>query len=67
MLSSASDFWLLFWTIIGSGVALTVVSSIAIATFRPSWLLWPSGSGRRELAAVHHLFAGGSRQARRAA
>jgi len=66
MLSFASDFWPLFWTIIGSGVALTILSSIAVATFQPSWLR-PSRPRRHELAIVHHLLATGSRQAHRAA
>jgi hypothetical protein len=66
MLSFASDFWPLFWTIIGGGAALTAASSVAIATFRPSWLR-SSGSRRRELAIVHHLRAAGPRQARKAA
>jgi hypothetical protein len=66
MLSFESDFWPLFWTIIGGGAALTVLSSIAIATFQPSRLR-PSGSRRHELAIVHHLHATGPRQARKAA
>jgi hypothetical protein len=66
MLGFASDFWPLFWMIIVSGAALAIASSIAIATFQPSWLR-PSRHRRHELAVVHHLFAGGSRQARRAA
>jgi hypothetical protein len=66
MLSFASSFWPLFWMIIVSGAALTIASSIAIATCQPSWLR-PSRQRRHELAIVHHLFAVGSRQARRAA
>ncbi len=66
MLSFASDFWPLFWTIIGSGAALTVLSSIAIAMFHPSWPRL-SGSRRHELAAVHHLLTSGPRQTRKAA
>ncbi len=31
MLNYSSDFWPLFWTIIGSGAALTVVLSALIA------------------------------------
>lgn len=58
MLSFASDFWPLFWTIIGSGAALTVLSSIGVATFQQSWLR-PSRSRRHELAIVHHLLAAG--------
>lgn len=67
MLSFASDFWPLFWIIIGGGAALTVASSIIVATFRPSRLRL-SGPRRHELAIVHHhLLAAGSRQASRAA
>lgn len=66
MLTFASDFWPLFWTIIGSGLVLTVLSSIVIAKFQPSWLR-PPGSRRHEPAIVHHLLPAGSRQARKAA
>jgi hypothetical protein len=66
MLSFVSDFWPLFWAIIGSGAALTVLLSIAVATYRASWLR-PSRSRRHELAIVHHLLAAGPRQARKAA
>lgn len=66
MLSFTSDFWPLFAAIIGGGAALTVLSSIAVATFKPSWLQ-RFRSGRREPATVHHLHAAGSRQTRKAA
>ncbi len=49
MLSFASDFWPLFWTIIGTGALLTVLMCIAVATFRPAWFRW------HESGTVHHL------------
>ena len=48
MLSFASDFWPLFWAIIGTGAALTVLA-IAFATVEPTSLR------RHEIATVHHL------------
>lgn len=49
MLSFASDFWPLFWTIIGTGALLTVLMCIAVATFRPDWFR------RHKSATVRHL------------
>jgi hypothetical protein len=49
MLSFASDFWPLFWTVIGAGVALTVLVCVAIATAEPAW------PARSQTATVHHL------------
>jgi hypothetical protein len=37
MLTYATDFWPLFWTIIGSGAALTVLLSVLVAIFSPTW------------------------------
>jgi hypothetical protein len=37
MLTYAADFWPLFWTIIGSGMVLTVLLSVLVATFSPTW------------------------------
>jgi hypothetical protein len=37
MLSFAADFWPLFWTINGAAALLTVVLSVLIATFSPTW------------------------------
>jgi hypothetical protein len=66
MLSFASDFWPLFWTVIGTGAALTVLSSIVIARFQPFWGRL-SGSRRQERATVHRLPVARPRQARKAA
>jgi hypothetical protein len=49
MLSFASDFWPLFWTIIGTGALLTVLMCTAAATFQPAWFQ------RHPSATVHHL------------
>jgi hypothetical protein len=49
MLSLASDFWPLFWTVIGIGAALTVLLCIVVATSEPDW------TERSEPATVHHL------------
>jgi hypothetical protein len=46
MLTYAADFWPLFWTIVGSGAALTVLVTLAIG------LLWPKGTHKPELALV---------------
>jgi hypothetical protein len=48
MLSFASDFWPLFWAIIGTGAALTVLA-VAFAAAGPIPLR------RYETATVHHL------------
>jgi len=37
MLNFAADFWPLFWTIIGAGALVTVVLSLLVATFSPTW------------------------------
>jgi hypothetical protein len=37
MLSFASDFWPVFWTIFGGAVLLTVLLSLLVATFSPAW------------------------------
>ena len=37
MLSFAADFWPLFWTIIGGGALVTVLLSLLVATFSPTW------------------------------
>jgi len=37
MLSFAADFWPLFWTIIGGAALVTVVLSLLVATFSPTW------------------------------
>ena len=37
MLSFAADFWPLFWTIIGAGVLVTMMLSLLVATFSPTW------------------------------
>jgi hypothetical protein len=37
MLSYASEFWPLFWIIVGSGTVLTALSCLLVATFSPSW------------------------------
>ena len=37
MLSFASDFWPLFWTIIGAAALLTVLASLLVAVFSPEW------------------------------
>ncbi|HZR47953.1 MAG TPA: hypothetical protein VFB06_00380 [Streptosporangiaceae bacterium] len=37
MLSYASDFWPLFWIIVGSGAVLTALICLLVATFSPSW------------------------------
>jgi hypothetical protein len=49
MLSFASDFWPLFWTIIGSGALLTMLICVGIATCEPTWYQ------RSHSATVHHL------------
>jgi hypothetical protein len=38
MLTYAADFWPLFWTIVGSGAALTVLLSLAVALYPPKHL-----------------------------
>ena len=48
MLSFASDFWPLFWVILGTGAALTVLA-VAFATAGPASLRRP------ETATVHNL------------
>jgi hypothetical protein len=48
MLSFASDFWPLFWVVIGTGAALTALA-IAFAAVEPI------PSRRHATAAVHHL------------
>lgn len=35
MLTYAADFWPLFWTIAGSGAALTVLLTLAVARYSP--------------------------------
>jgi hypothetical protein len=47
MLNYSSDFWPLFWTIIGSGAALTVVLSALIAV-----LPWRTGHGTHATTAA---------------
>lgn len=37
MLNFAADFWPLFWTITGAGALLTVLLSLLVATFSPTW------------------------------
>jgi hypothetical protein len=37
MLTYASDFWPLFWTVLGGGLVLTVLASLLVATFSPEW------------------------------
>ncbi len=37
MLSFAADFWPLFWTIIGGAALVTVLLSLLVATFSPTW------------------------------
>lgn len=37
MLSYASDFWPLFWLIIGAGAVLTVLACLLVAVFSPAW------------------------------
>jgi len=37
MLSFASDFWLVFWTVIGAGALLTVLLTLLVAVFSPAW------------------------------
>lgn len=37
MLSFAADFWPLFWTITGGAALVTVVLSLLVATFSPTW------------------------------
>jgi len=37
MLSFASDFWPLFWTITGTAALLTVLVSLLVAVFSPEW------------------------------
>jgi hypothetical protein len=37
MLSFASDFWPLFWTMIGGGALVTAALSLLVATFSPAW------------------------------
>jgi hypothetical protein len=51
MMTYASDFWPLFWTITGSGALLTVLACLAVATFSPS--RHGRGSAPAELATVH--------------
>jgi hypothetical protein len=46
MLAYNSDFWPLFWTILGSGAALTVVLTALIAV-----LPWRKGQGTHVAAA----------------
>jgi hypothetical protein len=35
MLAYASDFWSLFWTVLGGGLMLTVLASLLVATVSP--------------------------------
>jgi hypothetical protein len=49
MLSFASDFWPLFWLVIGVGAALAVLFCILVAASEPDW------AERAEPATVHHL------------
>jgi hypothetical protein len=37
MLSFAADFWPLFWTIIGAATLVTLVLSLLVVTFSPTW------------------------------
>lgn len=37
MMTYAAGFWPLFWTIIGSGMLLTVLATLLVATFSPAW------------------------------
>jgi hypothetical protein len=37
MLAYAANFWPLFWTVIGGGMVLTVLLSLLVATFSPTW------------------------------
>ena len=50
MLTYASDFWPLFWTIIGGGALLTVLAVLLVAAF--------PRHGHAELATVHQTRAG---------
>ena len=48
----AADFWPLFWTIVGGGAVLTVLLSLLVATFSPSWF---ARSGRNQAASPAQL------------
>ncbi|MGO8892058.1 MAG: hypothetical protein ACLP8X_00605 [Streptosporangiaceae bacterium] len=65
MLTFAADFWPLFWTIIGAGALVTVMLSLLVATFSPTWFrshqrhqptLTPVEPGEQQ--AGHHYQAG---------
>jgi peptidoglycan/LPS O-acetylase OafA/YrhL len=41
MLTSAANFWPLLWTIVGGGAVLTVLLSLLVARFSPTWFRTP--------------------------
>ena len=49
----ATDFWPLFWTIIGSAAVLTVLVTLLVATFTPAWFGSQRHDGPAQLAPAH--------------
>jgi hypothetical protein len=41
MLTSAANFWPLLWTFVGGGAVLTVLLSLLVARFSPTWFRTP--------------------------
>jgi hypothetical protein len=56
MLTYAADFWPLFWAIVGGGAVLTVLMSLLVATFSPSWFGRP---GRKQAGSHAQLTPAG--------
>ena len=50
MLTYAADFWLWFWLIIAGGAVLTVLASLLVATFSPTWFT----GHRHPVPVLHH-------------
>jgi len=67
MLSFASDFWPLFWTIVGSAALLTVLLSLLVAVFSPAWFRSRRQQPARPPVRLAERQAGPAHQAARAA
>ena len=50
MLSFASDFWPLFWTIVGTGALVVVLLSVLVAAYSPAWFRREHGGPPTERA-----------------
>jgi hypothetical protein len=52
MLAYAANFWPLFWTVIGGSMVLTVLLSLLVATFSPTWFRTPQRRQPAQVVAV---------------